>query len=579
MAQNFAPLILLAASLAAQTITSANVQQLEVAWRFSHGELGPADPSSGRRPSFSATPILAEGKLFVITPTGSAVALDPDSGKVLWRWSSGLAPRRSWGASYAKGRLFFGTPDGHLICLLARNGELLWKRNLLDGLSPGHLSQNMPPFLIGDLVVTSGEVPEGVPQGPEAALHAWRQSDGSPAWTFHTIPQDGQPGADTWAPGSRKNRTGVNVWGQCAADEAAGILFCPTGSASYDYYGGDRHGSNLHANSVLALEGKTGRLLWAKQLVHHDIWDYDLPAKPVLLDLKRNGQTIPALVQVTKMGFLWFLDRRNGTAIFGEDERPAPASTAPGEQTWPTQPWPRKPAPLARTSFTEKDLNTLTPAWAAECRALYAQIGPSGIFAPWGTEKLTLIFPGTLGGGTWSGASFDPISRLLFVNANELGAVGKLEQNKQGEWRRTVPNGNARFATKDGVPCQLPPWNTLNAIHVDTGDTAWRVPLGELPQAKSAGIANTGAYGLGGSLALPNGLVFIAGSHDAHFRAFDSKSGKTLWQTELPATAYATPMSWTSGGHEYIALAVGGGSFFPGPVTDQLIVWRIKSKP
>ena len=568
--------LLVAGALWGQMITPATVNRLVVAWRFAHGELGPQDASTGRRPSFSATPLLAEGKLFVITPSGSAVALDPETGKVVWRYSTGLAPRRSWGASYRKGRLFFGTPDGRLLCLLARNGELLWQRNLRDGLASGHLSQNMPPFLIGDLVVTSGEVPEGVPQGPEAAIRAWRQSDGKPVWTFHTVPRDGEPGADTWAEGSRQNRTGVNVWGQCAADETEGVLYCPTGSASYDYYGGDRLGANLYSNSVLALAGKTGKLLWHKQLVHHDIWDYDLPAKPLLLDLKREGKTIPALVQVTKMGFLWFLDRRNGQAVFGEEERPAAASSVPGEKTSPTQPWPLRPPPLARTALREEDLNTLTPEWAAECRSLWEQLGATGIFAPWGTDKLTAIFPGTLGGGTWSGASFDPASRLLFVNTNELGAVGRIEKNKQGEWRRTTPNGNARFATKDGVPCQMPPWNTLNAIRVDTGEVEWRVPLGELPQAKAAGIDNTGAYGLGGSAVSAGGVVFIAGAHDGQFRAFDARTGKTLWTTKLPATAYATPLLYRGrDGREYVALAVGGGSFFSGPMADELIVWRL----
>jgi glucose dehydrogenase len=558
-----------------ENIQPSNIERLEVAWRWSHGEVWEGK-DQGRRPSFAATALHAEGKLFVITPRGSAVALDANSGKELWRVTRNGETRRSWGASYAQGRLFFGTPGGKLVSLATRDGKKLWEVDLRSGLAAGHLSQNMPPTLIGGLVITGGEVPEGTPQGPAGFIRAWRQSDGKLMWTFHTVPQDGDAAAKTWAPGSRANRTGVNVWGRCAAEENKGVVYCPTGSASYDFYGGDRKGENLYANSVLALEAKSGRLLWHKQLVHHDLWDYDLPAQPVLLDVRREGKSIPAIAQVTKMGFVWFLDRRSGEAIFGEEERPVPQSRVPGEEAWPTQPWPLAPAPLSRTRFEESDLNTLTPEWAAECRALVEQSGNAGIFEPWGTAKYTIMLPGTLGGGTWSGGAYDAARRLLFVNANELGIVGKMVE-RNGRWVRVSPGAHARFATKDMVPCTLPPWNTLNAIDVDSGAVRWRVPLGELPQAKAKGFSGTGAYGLGGSLSVVGGVVFIGGAADEHFRAFDASTGALIWQHKLPASAYATPMTFRDvRGREIVVVASGGGSFFPGPMADELIAFRLR---
>ncbi|MBM3759508.1 MAG: quinoprotein glucose dehydrogenase [Acidobacteria bacterium] len=562
------PLAALAATLLAQQITPANVNNLKLAWTFHHGE-NPAERPKNDRLSFNATPVHVEGKLFVITPKGTAIALDPATGKELWRTSRNGEARRSWGAAYANGKLFFGTPDGKLIALLARNGETLWQTDLRQGLHPCHLSQNMPPTIFNDLVITGGEVPEGTPQGPAPLIRAWRQSDGKLAWQFNTIPSDNDPAAKTWAPGSRTNRTGANVWGQCATDKDT--LYCPTGSASYDFYGGDRHGENLYANSVLALDGRTGKLKWHRQLVHHDLWDYDLPAKPLLLTVNKT----PALVQVTKMGFLWFLNRQTGEPIFGATEKPVPPSEVPGEQTHPTQPFPNKPPPLSRTTLTEADLNNLTPEWASECRKLYEQSGNFGIFAPWGKDKYTIMLPGTLGGGTWSGAAHDPQRNLIFVNANELGIIGKLAKQRD-TWRRISPGTHPRFATSDLVPCTLPPWNTLNAIDVNTGNIAWRIPLGELPQAKAKGINNTGAYGLGGALATQGGVVFIGGTADQHFRAFDSQTGKLLWQHKTNASVYATPMLFKSeSGKETIVVSAGGGGFFPGPLSDELLAFQL----
>lgn len=566
--------VLLPGSIWAQKIDPQSVKKLAVAWRYAHGE-NPADTGGARRPGFAATPVMAEGKLFIVTAKGSAIALDPYSGKELWKVARAGETRRSWGAAYAKGRLFYGTPDGKLICLLAKNGEKLWERDLRAGMRAGHLSQNMPPTVFGDLVITGGELPEGIGEGPAGMIRAWHQSDGKPAWEFHTLPQDGEPGAETWAAGSRVGRTGVNVWGQCAADEKEGAVYCPTGSPSYDFYGGDRVGANLYANSVVALDGKTGKLRWHRQLVHHDLWDYDLPAKPVLMEVKREGKSIAALAQVTKMGFVWFLDRRNGAPIFGMEERAVAASEVPGEVAWPTQPFPLKPAPLARTSLAVGDLNTLTPEWEQECRALYEQVGNAGIFEPWGRTKYTVMLPGTLGGGTWSGGSFDAARRLLFVNSNELGIIGKLVQ-KDGQWQRISPGTHARFATKDLVPCVAPPWNTLNAIDVDTGEVRWRVPLGELPQAKTKGFDRTGAYGLGGSLAFASGVLFIGGTADSTFRAFNSATGETLWEQAMKASIYATPMTYTRvDGREFVVVAAGGGSFFPGPMADELVAFAI----
>ena len=322
-------------------------------------------------------------------------------------------------------------------------------------------------------------------------------------------------------------------------------MFLPIGSASYDFYGGDRQGANLFSSSLVALDAATGKRRWHFQLVHHDLWDYDPPAQPILVDLKREGGTVPAVVQLTKMGLVFVLDRRTGEPIFGVEEREVPPSTVAGEASWPTQPFPRKPAPLSRTqALTRADLTTVTPESQKECAALFERLSSGGLYSPSGSEP-AVSFPGTMGGATWSGGAVDVSRGLLFVNTNELGAVHRLEAEPPGgalTYRRTSPWGAyARFWDKDRLPCQRPPWGLLHAVDLATGDVAWQVPLGNAPQLAERGITGTGTPNLGGAIATASGLVFIAASNDARIRAFDGARGRVCGRRPSPPAATPRP--------------------------------------
>jgi quinoprotein glucose dehydrogenase len=374
-------------------------------------------------------------------------------------------------------------------------------------------------------------------------------------------------------------RTGVNVWSIMSVDVARGMVFLPIGSPAYDFYGGDRKGQNLFGNSLVALDAGTGKLLWYYQMVHHDIWDYDLPAQPVLLTVKRKGKDIPAVAQVTKTGFVFVLDRLTGKPLFPVEERPVPKSPVRGEATWPTQPVPVLPPPLSRTLMKPEDITTVTPESHKYCAEMLRSLKTQGLFTPWGNE-LTLVFPGTLGGGTWSGGSFDPSTGYFYVNVNELGAVGMMKPREDGPmaYRRSSPWGEyARFWDERTYPCQQPPWGTLNAIDMNTGKIAWKVTLGIVEELVKKGIPPTGAPSLGGSIVTAGGLVFIAGTADNRFRAFNSKTGKELWTAVLEASGHATPMTYLGkrNGKQYVVIAAGGGGYFVQKASDALVAFAL----
>ncbi|MEJ7607426.1 MAG: PQQ-binding-like beta-propeller repeat protein, partial [Bryobacteraceae bacterium] len=452
-------------------INRENVSKLKVAWSFATGE-------PDVKTAFEATPLMIEGVLYFSTSHYRVIALDAETGKPIWEYNdqAGVPKRKTLqnrGLTYWKGRIFAAGINGTLLSLDAKtgkpvvefgdNGRLYLRSGVAEGTPEESYNLTSPPAIYKDLIITGAQVPEPTPQGPSGMVRAFHAGTGKLVWKFNTIPQPGEFGHDTWEGDSWKHRTGVNVWSLMSVDEKRGLIFLPTGSPSYDFYGGDRKGSNLFANSLIALDAKTGRRVWHHQLVHHDIWDYDLPAMPMLLRIAGKD----AVVQLTKMGLVFVFDRVTGKPLFPIEERPVPQSDVPGEKTWPTQPIPAKPPPLSRMELKESEVSSVTPEAAKYCRQLFASAVHKGLYTPW-TTKMTLAMPGTLGGATWSGGSFDPSTNLLYVNVNEFGAIGRLEKQSDGTavlYRRRSPSGEyMRFGTMDLWPCQAPPWGSLVAV-------------------------------------------------------------------------------------------------------------------
>lgn len=570
-------------------ITRDNVSRLATAWVYHHGEPLPAAGREG--PAFESTPLVVGNRLYFTSPSGRVIALDPEDGVERWTFDPKLARpagnARHRGVAYWEDRgdrrIFAGTLDGRLVALDAITGtpKAQFGDNGQIQLAPD-LSLRSPPAVFKDLVIVGAAAPEFPGLGPAGDVWAFDARSGRQVWAFHTVPRANEPGNETWEGDSWRGRTGANVWSMMAVDEARGLVFLPIGSASYDFYGGDRKGRNLYANSVVALDAATGRLRWHFQTVHHDLWDYDIPAQPVLVTVRHEGRRVDAVAQVAKTGFVYLLDRETGRSLFPIEERPVPASAVPGEAAWPTQPFPVKPPPLARiAALTREDLSDVTPDARQSCAALFDRVVSGGIFTPHG-ERLTLVFPGNLGGATWSGAAFDPSTGYLFVNTNELGAVG--EMRKQGTaYRRgsDLPRGEyARFWDERRWPCQKPPWGTLSAVNLHDGSIAWRVPLGTVDELAVKGLKDTGTPNLGGAIVTAAGLVFIAGSNDSRMRAFDARTGAVLWEAKLPASGHATPITYQGprSGKQFVAIAAGGGGYLSPTYSDALVAFSLPVK-
>jgi membrane-bound PQQ-dependent dehydrogenase (glucose/quinate/shikimate family) len=570
-------------------IQRGNVARLARAWTFHTGEHPIADrlqEGQARPAAFETTPLAVRGRLYLSTPGNRVIALDGDTGHEVWRYDPfGGAAKRHFQAhrgvafweSGNDHRILFGTSDGRLVALDAerglpvpgfgRDGALDLRAGVADSWPKAEYAVTSPPAIFRDLVIVGAAVPEKPGHGPSGAVRAFDVRTGRQVWRFDTIPRPGEPGHESWKGDSWRDRTGANVWSVMSVDDERGLVFLPVGSAAYDFYGGDRVGDDLYASSLVALDAATGRKVWHFQMVHHDIWDYDPPAQPVLVTLRRDGKPVPAVVQVTKMGLVFVLDRRDGRPLFPIEERPVPGSDVPGEETSPTQPFPVRPLPLSRQSVTEAELSRVTPEHAKFCRELFATLRTGPAYTPYGKE-MTLVLPGTLGGATWSSASFDPASGLLFVNANETGAIGRMEEQPAGSpvpFRRNGPGGDeyARFWDARQRPCVAPPWGTLTAILLSSGERSWRVPLGVDEELAAHGVPPTGTPNIGGSIVTAGGLVFIAASNDRRFRAFDAATGRELWSAELEASGHATPMTYRGAhGRQYVVVAAGGGGYF-----------------
>ena len=573
-------------------ITTKNVATLRQAWSFDTRAL-----------NLQGTPLVIDGVMY-LTGGSTVFALTPEDGTLIWKYdASGPVTRR--GVAYWPGnvtaapRLYSGAGDGRMVALHAKTGLVVTEfgeRGFVDlkqsvrGDADGQFVLDSPPVVYKDIVYTGGSNTVGEPStGLYGDIRGWDARSGKLLWSFHTVPREGEPGVETWEGAGWKNRSGTNAWSYMTVDVERGLVFAPTGSPTSDFYGADRKGQNLYGNSLIALDAITGRLKWFRQLVHHDIWDYDLPAAPTLIDVNQNGRTIPAVAQITKMSTLFIFNRVTGEPLFGLEERPVPQSDMPGETTSPTQPFPLQPPALARTTFDEaKDFYGLTPEHAAYCRELWNtnKMYTKGMFTPPGLEGTMVTFPSTLGGGNWSGLSYDPARGLVFANIMNLGQVARMERRtdpKAGEqpYRRTTPWGRSigRFWNPETrVPCSAPPFGELVAVDVNTAAIRWRVPLGAFDDLKARGFSDTGTPNIGGTIATAGGVLFIGATIDRRFRAFDAQTGARLWETTLEASAHATPMTFMGRDHrQYVVIAAGGDGLLVSPAGSRIVAFALPS--
>ena len=571
-----------------QQINAGNIARLQPAWTFHTG-----------KPGSEGIPIVVGGVMYVTAANG-LFAIEPETGKRLWHYEATQVALR--GMAYWPGdksthpRVYAGIKGG-MIALDATTGKpapgfateglLDLKKGVLGDLPDARFSLSSPPTVFGNVVITGSANGEGNPSaGAYGDVRAWDANTGKLVWTFHTVPRPGEPGHDTWPKDGWKNRSGTNAWGFLTVDVKRGLVYVPLGSPTSDFYGADRHGDNLYGNSLVALNAATGKVKWYQQLVHHDLWDFDPAAAPILFEAVRHGRGVPAVAQITKPGILFAFNRVTGEPLYGMEERPVPPSSIPGEKASPTQPFPLKPPPLSRVDFTKDDIYNLTPEHAAFCRDLFEKnrMRPAPLYTPFGLEGNVLMFPSTLGGGGWGGVSTDPTLGLLFTNINNLGQWGHMEKKtdpKTGETtyiRTSAYGAYARFWNRDTrIPCTNPPFGELVAVDTRTGDIAWRSLLGTIPALEELGVKNTGAPSLGGSIATAGGLVFIAATNDSRFRAFESKTGRLLWDQPIDANGHTIPITYLGkNGKQYVAvMAGGGGGYFGGTPSDSVMAFAL----
>jgi glucose dehydrogenase len=575
-------------------VNRTNVGKLRVAWTYHTGDVSDGTTFPVRS-SFECTPLVIGGTMYLTTPFARVIALNPETGRQLWAFDPTLNKERAYNLFINRGvafwhhgddkRLFFGTLDGRLFALDAATGKPIQgfgqggyidlRKGIADDFPDRLTGLSSPPVVYKDLVITGSIVSDSQPKGPSGDVRAFDVHSGRLVWRFHVIQRPGEAGKETWPDSAWKQRGGANAWSMLSCDEKRGIVFVPGTSPSYDYYGGDRKGKNLFGNSLIALDAGTGKLLWYYQIVHHDIWDYDLPAQPVLVTVNRGGQAVPAVAQVTKMGFVFLFNRVTGKPLFKIEERKVPPSTVPGEQTWPTQPFPVLPPPVIRQTFSPGELTDLTPESRAECKKLMGDAGPGGLYHPWGLEN-TIVFPGTNGGTNWGGASFDPATGTLYVNAMAEGQIGRMRKARPGSAIDYRAAGE-RFQDSNHYFCEKPPWGLLTAIDLNTGKFRWQKRLGVVDALLAKGIPPTGSANLGGSIVTEGGLLFIAATNDGRFRAFDKDTGKKLWEARLPASGFATPMTFLGPktGRQLIVIAAGGGNKYDSHFTDALVAYAL----
>ncbi len=637
-------------------INRTNVTELAVAWTYDTGEPG----------ALQTQPVVVDGVLYGYTPTHKTFAVNAATGQLVWTFDPGIAgggPNRgvmTW-ASGSEKRVFAAVGNfvyaldaatGKPIGTFGTAGRIDLREHLDRDPQTQGVRLTSPGVIYRDLMIVGGRVGEGLPTSP-GHIRAYDVRTGALRWTFHTIPRPGAPGNETWPKDAWTYSGGANNWAGMALDERRGVVYIPTGSAASDFYGADRLGDNLFANSLLALDAATGKLIWHFQVVRHDIWDRDLPSPPSLITVMRNGKPIDAVAQATKHGYVFVFDRTNGTPLFPIEYKSFPDSAVPGEKTAALQPIPTLPKPFARQLLTEDLLSTRTPEIAQWAREQFKTFKSAGQFVPLEVDRQTVVFPGFDGGAEWGGQAFDPGTGLYYVNANDLAWTGGLTPNSGGESGQAlyqqlcaschrddrqgsppeIPSligigdrrshadlttvirlgrgrmagapalsqtsvnaiiqymltgkdapaaagrggragntanasplidnsfrftGYRRFMDPDGFPATAPPWGTLSAINLHTGEYAWQVPLGEYPDLVAKGLTNTGSENYGGPVVTAGGVVFIGATNaDLKFRAFDKTTGKLLWETVLPGPGRATPATFEVNGRQFVVIATG----------------------
>lgn len=583
-------------------ISPANVGGLQVAWVFRTGELGKG-VTDWTGSAFEATPILYHGTLYFTTPSTNVLAVDAATGALRWRhdshndndvhYSDGVSRGVSlWVDPSAptnaecRARIYAPTLDGRLLALDAPTGkrcegfgehgavDLLQGVRFAEKPSTGwrdYLVTSPPAVIDGEIIVGSSIGDNRAVAVEAGTVRAFDARSGKLLWTWDPIPRDpSNPVYKEWSAEGAKLTGAANAWAPLSVDPKRHLVFVPTGSASPDFFGGERPGDDRWADSVVALDAATGKLVWGRQLVHHNLWDYDVASQPTLVELTHDGTQVPAVIQATKTGFLYTLNRETGTPIFPIVEKPVPQNAVPGETPSPTQPYPAAPPALVpQGPVTPAD--AWGTAWldTRACRKTIAADRSEGIFQPPSTKE-SVYAPGFAGGSNWGGIAFDPRRQLVIANTMNLPwLMALVPRDKMAAERRDpkyrdwqfgeqlgAPYGMRRraFLSSLGIPCVKPPWGRLTAVDMVHGTIKWRVPFGDTPFIH----LNLGMPSLGGPIVTGSGLVFIAASFDDKIRAFDIDTGKVLWQAKLPAGGQATPMTYSVGGRQYVVIAAGG---------------------
>jgi quinoprotein glucose dehydrogenase len=630
-------------------INRSNVTQLQIAWTFDTGEEG----------GLQTNPLIVNGILYGITPRQKIFALDAATGKLLWKFDPGIKgtqPDRglAYWSSGTAARILVGVMNflyaldaatGKPISDFGDAGRIDLRENLgREPASANSIYLTSPGVVFEDLIIVGGRNPETLP-APPGNIRAFDVRKGELRWSFHTIPLPGEFGYETWPRDAWKTSGAANNWAGMSLDSVRGIVYVPTGSAAFDFYGADRIGDNLFADCLLALDARTGKRLWHFQGVRHDLWDRDFPSPPVLLTVEGNGKPIDAIAQTSKQGFVYLFNRLTGESLFPIETRSYPASTVRGEAAAKEQPLPAVPVPFARQRLTEDLLTQRTPQahrWAIDN---FKKLRSDGQFVPFSVGTETVVFPGFDGGAEWGGPAVDPNTSVIYINSNDIAWTGALAvsgnestshslyisqcsvchgdklagsppdfpslikigtrlnfaqivstirdgkgrmsgfpnltaeqvnaiadflangQNKELSGSGRLPptekyhlTGYNRFLDPDGYPAVAPPWGTLSAINLNTGEYLWKIPFGEYPELAAAGIHNTGTENYGGPIITAGGLLFIgATNYDKKFRAYDSSNGSLLWETTLPFAGNATPATYSINGRQFVVIAAGGG--------------------